>query len=204
MESAVAGSSTAPYYTGDSAQDETWWKNVQDASMLWAVATVCFFGFLRSGEVCTPSDTKFEPAVHLAYGDVRVNDYAVPQFLEVRIKASKTDPYRQNVSVYVGKVSRDLCPVAASLDYMVRQGSGNGPFFTFADGRCLTRDRFVAAVKASLAAAGYDCSKYAGHSFRIGTATTAAQRGVQDSLIKTLGGWESSAYTIYITTSFVQ
>ena len=41
-------------------------------------------------------------------------------------------------------------------------------------------------------------SKYSGHSFRIGAATTAASVVVEDSLIKTLGRWESSAYILYV------
>ena len=39
-----------------------------------------------------------------------------------------------------------------------------------------------------------------GHSFRIGAATTAALRGVEDSVIKMLGRWESSAYQRYLRT----
>jgi hypothetical protein len=46
-----------------------------------------------------------------------------------------------------------------------------GPFFTFGDGRALTRERFVAALRWALASAGLDCSAYAGQSFRIGAAT---------------------------------
>ena len=34
---------------------------------------------------------------------------------------------------------------------------------------------------------GLDCSKYLVHSFRIGAATTATAKGIQDSLIKTMG-----------------
>ena len=41
-----------------------------------------------------------------------------------------------------------------------------------------------------------EASEFAGHRFRIGAATTAAARGVEDSLIKTLGHWESSAYPV--------
>ena len=46
--------------------------------------------------------------------------------------------------------------------------------------------------------AGLDPKKYAGHSFRIGATTTAAARGVDDSVIKTLGRWQSSAYLLYV------
>ena len=174
--------------------------NSRDAAMLWAASTMCFFGFLRAGEVVTPGDGAFDPAVHLAYGDVRVSDHQDPQFIEVHIKASKTDPYRRGVKIYLGRASGELCPVAAVLGYMICRGARPGPFFTFSDGRYLTRERFVEAVRKALARAGHTSRHYAGHSFRIGAATTAAREGIQDSLIKTLGRWESTAYTLYIKT----
>ena len=90
--------------------------------------------------------------------------------------------------------------MTAILTYMVRRGTSDGPFFRFEDGRHLFRDKFVTAVRTALAASGINPSHYAGHSFRIGAATTAANCGLQDSLIKTLSRWESSAYTLYIRT----
>ena len=176
------------------------WPERRDASMLWAAACMCFFGFLRAGEVVIPSDSSFDPSVHLAQGDVRVDSVVCPRYLEVSIKASKTDPFRRGVCIYLGVTYADLCPVAAILDYMVRRGQSPGPFFSFANGNSLTRDRFVSAVCSALDQAGVDSSRYAGHSFRIGAATTAAQRSIPDSLIKTLGRWQSEAYTVYIRT----
>ena len=49
------------------------------------------------------------------------------------------------------------------------------------------RSRFVAALHLALAAAGIDAQLYSGHRVRIRAATTAAIRGIPDSLIKTLG-----------------
>ena len=76
--------------------------------------------------------------------------------------------------------------MAAILAYLVIRWSDPGPFFRFKDGRGLTRARFVEAVRRALVAAGIEAQSYSGHSFRIGAATTAAAKGVPDSLIKTL------------------
>ena len=56
-------------------------------------------------------------------------------------------------------------------------------------------------MRSALAVLGYDEAAYAGHSFRIGAATTAAERGIEDSLIKMMGRWESSAYQLYVRAS---
>ena len=79
-------------------------------------------------------------------------------------------------------------------------GDKEGPLFQFYDGRSLTRERFVQAVRKALTKAGFDHQVYAGHSFRIGAATTAAHCGIPDSVIQTLGRWQSSAYLLYIRT----
>ena len=39
---------------------------------------------------------------------------------------------------------------------------------------------------------------YAGHSFRIGAATTAIAGGIPVDVIKTLGRWKSQAYQLYV------
>ena len=55
-------------------------------------------------------------------------------------------------------------------------------------------------LQSGLQSRGITASAYTGHSFRIKAATTAAARGIPDFLIKTLGRWESAAYTVYIRT----
>ena len=89
--------------------------NQRDESMQWTAATLCFFGFLRTGEVVVPTESTWDPSRHLVYGDLRIDSL---QVLEVHIKASKTDPYREGVHIYLGRASAELCLVAAVLEYM--------------------------------------------------------------------------------------
>jgi hypothetical protein len=171
-----------------------------DGQMLFAAASLCFFGFMRSGELTIPSASSYDEGAHLSFNDVAVDCMHNPRLLRVRLKASKTDPFRVGVNVYVGRTENTLCPVTAVLRYMVARGQGSGPFFKFENGNPLTRMKFVDKVKEALSSAGVDCTAYSGHSFRIGAATTATKQGISDATIKMLGRWKSSAYQVYIKT----
>ena len=146
----------------------------------------------------TPDEGGYDPSVHLSFGDVALNHLRNPTFMQVSIKRSKTDPFRKGVKLCVGRTGSDLCPVGALLSYLQCRGPAPGPLFVFKDGRFLTRKRFVELVRDGLARADVDHRKYCGHSFRIGAATTAAAKGIEDSVIKILGRWESTAYLQYV------
>ena len=166
--------------------------------MLWAACCLGFFGFLRSGEMTVPADSSYDPAAHLSFADVAVDNLANPEVIRVFIKQSKTDPFRKGIHLFMGRTRSDICPVKALLNYLVLRGKKEGPLFLFPNGSYLTRQRLVVAVREALRKAGLDPAKYSGHSFRIGAATTAARRGMEDSVIKTLGRWRSLAYLEYI------
>ncbi len=168
-----------------------------DYRMLWAACCVGFFGFMRAGEF-TSSPGEHSPS--LTVKDIAVDDHADPSMVRIHLRRSKTDPFRHGVDLYLGWTDRDLCPVAALLAFMAVRPAVNGPLFVFANGSPLTRDRLVKAVRLALQQAGVPATGYSGHSFRIGAATSAAQAGLEDSVIKMLGHWESSAYQRYIQT----
>ena len=84
------------------------WEAQGHHVMLWAAVTLCFFGFLRSGEVILPSDYAFDPATHLTFDDIIVDDITKPTLLKLRLKASKTDPFRKGVDIVVGKTNNKL------------------------------------------------------------------------------------------------
>lgn len=173
-------------------------RHSRDNIMLWAACCMCFFGFLRSGEVTVPSLKEYDAEGHLSEGDVSLDSLSNPTVVQVLIKASKTDPFRKGVTLYLGKTGNDLCPVAAVAAYLAVRGRSPGPFFRFTSGVPLSREVLVRRLRAALKPFGVEVSNYSGHSFRIGAATTAAAAGIEDSLIKTMGRWESGAYLLYV------
>lgn len=169
-----------------------------EVTMLWAASTFTFFSFCRSGEVTVPSPSGFDPTIHLSYSDISVDNPKSPSVLIVKLEKSKTDPFRIGVNIAVGSTQNDLCPVSAMLAYLAIRGSRDGPLFTWQNGTPLTRIQFVESVREGLSKANLPAKDFAGHSFRIGAATTAATLGMEDSLIQTLGRWKSSAYLLYV------
>ncbi len=184
---------------------KTVWEQVgnghQDTRMLWAACCTAFFAFLRVGEFTVPSANGYDPAVHLNLGDVAFNHPSKPTMARITIKKSKTDQLREGVDLFVGKTASPLCPVGALLDFLRVRGKSPGPLFIHQDGRALTRAKFAEEIRAALRKAGVDQSTYCTRSFRKGAASTAAAKGVEDSVIKTLGRWKGLAYLQYISVA---
>lgn len=167
-----------------------------EARLLWAACCMGYFGFMRAGEFTTVPGS---PPAILA-SDVAVNSHSDPSVLRVHLRHSKTDPFGDGVSIFLGRTNSSLCPVAAILQFLAVRPPGEGPLFVWGDKSPLSRERFVLKVKEALSAAQLDHHMYSGHSFRIGAATSAATAGVPAYLIKMLGRWSSEAYQLYIRT----
>lgn len=171
-----------------------------DNVLLWAACCLAFFGFLRCGEFTVPSQAEYDPDTHLSLADIALDNKVNPGVIQVTIKQSKTDPFRQGVDLYLGRTGKDICPIQAIVPYLIKRGAQPGPLFVFTDGSYLTRQRFVSLVTSTLQHAGINEKQYNTHSFRIGAATTAKEAGISDVHIKMLGRWRSSAYQLYVRT----
>ena len=169
-----------------------------DWDMLWAAMCVAFFGFLRAGEFTVPSQGAYDPSCHLNMSDVAANHTKAPSVIHIRIKVSKTDPFRKGTTVVLHRTDKWLCPVEALLRYLRRRGMQPGPLFVTSEGHPLTRSKFIGLVRLVLRLSGINDKHYTGHSFRVGAATTAAAAGVADSMIKAMGRWTSMAFLVYI------
>ena len=170
----------------------------QDNVMLWAASVTTFFTFCRSGEITVEKEDSYDPKTHLSYSDLAVDDSSSPNVISLMIKRSKTDQCGKGVKVVMGRTNDDLCPVTALLSYLTQRGNSPGPLFQWHNKTPLSKTKFVSHVRLALLRANLPAEKYAGHSFRIGAATTAASAGVEDSTIQTLGRWQSSSYLLYI------
>ena len=66
-------------------------------------SNIMLLGFLWSGEITIPNNSNYDPSSHLNSSDTSVDNFAMPSIIQVRIKASKTDPFRQGVNIHLGR-----------------------------------------------------------------------------------------------------
>lgn len=172
----------------------------EDTSFLAAMKSA-FAGFLRCGEFTVARAESFNPATDLTRGAVAfLPTIDAPTHVILSLPSSKTDPFRKGVSILLAAApGAPTCAVTALKHlFTVHPQPPGAPLFQTANGMALTRERFLARLKTLLAAAGLDCTKYSGHSFRRGAATSAAAVGYSDYEIQQLGRWRSDAYRLYI------
>ena len=165
--------------------------------VLWAISASAFFGFFRLGELL-PDSTVFDPASHLTWGDVAVDSNANPNMIQIHLRRAKCDQFGVGSDIVLGRTGAVLCPVTALLEYISDRGDRPGAFFLVTPTQHVTKTWFITQLRAILSTIGLPQHQYAGHSFRIGAATTAALVGIHDSTIQTLGRWHSAAFLQYI------
>ena len=166
--------------------------------LVWAVAGTAFFGFFRLGELLPESASQVSPAASIMWGEVAVDSRENPAMVRIHLKRSKCDQVGAGADIILGRTGQSLCPVTAIINYITIRGSEPGLFFQLPQARVVTKSWFVDQIRSILSAIGLPQHLYAGHSFRIGAATTAAMAGVEDSTIQTLGRWQSAAYLQYV------
>ena len=176
--------------------------DVRTDLMLQNVFSMAFFGFMRCAEV-TVKSLKDKDFIKMSDVNVHENLYKYTVLL-----TSKCDPFRRGVTIDIFNNDK-LYPVTLMQRYIeLRKTNGataQSPLFVDFQNftrqfECLNRDRFIYYLRYVLCCLGYTDSKYCGHSFRIGAATSAGAAGVPDHIIQTLGRWSSDCYMRYIRT----
>jgi hypothetical protein len=176
-----------------------------DKRLVWAVATICFHGAFRMGELLCKTETVFDPAYALLTRDVALD----PTYSErgskgvarFRIKSPKEDKLNRSLIVDVFGTGNNICPVKALSKWMAtsKLEGEEQPAFRLSNGKPLTPRRFTAIIRGRLK--GYlddDGKSIAAHSFRIGLASMLAALGYSEKDIKAMGRWSSRAWLLYV------
>ncbi|CAG2208684.1 unnamed protein product [Mytilus edulis] len=152
--------------------------------MLQCSFNLAFFGFLRCGEFTYSSKIARQDTLLIQNIDLDINF----QNFTVHLNSSKCDPFREGINITI--FENDIFnPVDLMRRYIqVRKNDGARPdSYLFVNDEYnnapLSRDTFISLLRESLFRLGYNDSKFCGHSFRIGAATSAA--GVEDHIIQT-------------------
>ena len=103
-----------------------------------------------------------------------------------------------NYTISIEQNPGNNCPVQAMACYLKVRGKVPGPLFCNQDGQPVLRSQFTSELNTVLSFCGLNPALYKGHSFRIGAATSAAERGLSDAKIRQLGRWKSNAFHKYI------
>ena len=140
-------------------------------------------------------NSPFDASIHLSLQDLQLDSTSNPTCQ----KCSKKDPFRQECFIYLGRGRSFIYPTTSLMAYLHLRGPVLGPLFVHQDGQSLSRVQLSHFFQSTLSAAGIPGS-FSGHSFQIGAATTVAQQGLPDYLIKTMGRWSSNAYQLYVRT----
>ena len=115
---------------------------------------------MKAGEFTCPTTFRFDSESMLSPEDVSVDQHQSPSLLCMKLKCSKTDPFRAGVAIFLGRTDNVLCPVAAVLTYLAVCPQAPGPLFVFKDGSYLTREHLVAHLRMGLRQAGLEAERY--------------------------------------------
>ena len=165
-----------------------------DGIVIWAVSASSFFSFFRLAEILPETPSEYHPTTSLAWGDASVDRHTNLRMVQFRIKMQ---PVWSRGKLVVGRTGSAVCPVTVILRLIELRGGEPSQFFTDSSGCASTN---LCQVLTVLNVISLQQDQYAGHSFRIRAATTAAAAGVEDSTIQTLGRWRSAAFLQYIRT----
>ena len=161
------------------------------------MCSIAFFAFLRIGEITynSPKDAHVPLQVHQLSKLLDPSKQVVA--LKLMFGNFKHNHNQRPFSMILHR-HNPCCPVQLLLEYLSLRGNQPGPLFLNSDNSPVSRTHFADLLSLSLKACGLDSTRYKGHSFRIGAASFAAERGMSDAQIRALGRWKSNAFLKYI------
>ena len=172
-----------------------------EASLFKVAFSLAFHALLRVSECCSTSKGTH---TGIRAQHVKLLGKGSNRCLKLTIPQSKNDQYGKKCTIKLNCLphqSKIICSVRLMVAYLkVRPAfKKNQPLFIHGDGSSLTQNQFASVMKQALHFSQVpEMQSYSSHSFRIGGATTLAERGIPEEDIQAAGRWRSQAYKSYI------
>ena len=159
--------------------------------MFTSAFQLAFFGFLRVGEF-TSTSKKGGNIRALQISDVKLE--SSNSILRVLIRQSENDQRGRGFVLLIGpSKDKTVCPIAAYQKFIkIRPNVQEPQFLIHYNGAPLSRYQFSAILRKTLTFCDIKVGCYRSHSFRIGAASEAFNRGIPEETIKLWGRWRSS------------
>ena len=169
-----------------------------------AMFLLAFYGFFRVGELAAKSGDRADSVLQFNDFKFLVNN-GQPQMIKIIITAFKHNTDRKPFEILIDREDTlPFCPVKSLVEYCRLRGTLPGPLFCQKNLTPITVYQFNTELSRCLQFCGLDTTRYKGHSFRIGAASLAADKGFSDAQIRTLGRWKSDAFKLYIRSERLQ
>ena len=115
------------------------------------------------------------------------------------MKQSKTDRFRQGVTLPLGRTESSIYPIIIILPFLAVRGNQPGPLLILKDDRMLTRQLFRTSLDNVVDKLNLNHDQFDIHSFHTEVATSEKEAGIY-GLCKMLDHWCSDTYRQYIRT----
>ena len=177
---------------------------LKQCANITAAVLIAFAGLLRVSEFTHSGILR--PSHHALRGDIVFFPNASnPTAVQFTIKVSKTDQFRESVTITVQRSDNpNRCPVRALQHlFEVDPQPPTAPLFNFArdsEPRNSSRQRFAELCNKLFAYAGISSMYLKTHSFRQGGATALLAAGAPTWIIKVIGRWRSDCWMTYTFT----
>ena len=165
-----------------------------------AMCSLAFFAFLRRiGEMTSTSGRSDTSALQISHISKLLSSSRDLIAFKITVGNFK---HSYNVRPFSILVSRQpqSCPVELLAKYLALRGPRPGALFITVDGAPVSGSYFSNQLSSAIQFCGLSPSVYKGHSFRIGAASHAADKGLSDAQIRLLGRWKSNAFLKYLRT----
>lgn len=174
-------------------------KDRIERKILHCMFSLAFHAFLRIGEMA--ARTFGCPGNIIALEDIHVLGNRAEMVVTLKKFKHSAKQGAQSIVIMAEENDKHVCPVRSLSKFLQVRGSKPGPLFQLPSGKLYTRRQFDRNLSRCLDACGCSTAIYKGHSFRIGAATDAMERGYSESQIRNLGRWASDSYKKYIRVS---